>query len=71
MALNKGIWDPKLRGTNIKGTNLKSLTLTTSELPATPRAWTESPGAHVPAGSSYVPNKDYGCRAEGLGVLRN
>ena len=25
MALNKGIWDPKLRGTNIKGTNLKSL----------------------------------------------
>ena len=24
MALNKGIWDPKLRGTNIKGTNLKS-----------------------------------------------
>ena len=32
MALNKGIWDPKLRGTNIKGTNLKSLTL---ELPGT------------------------------------
>ena len=27
MALNKGIWDPKLRGTNIKGTNLKSLKL--------------------------------------------
>ena len=26
MALNKGIWDPKLRGTNIKGTNLTSLT---------------------------------------------
>ena len=26
MALEKGIWDPKLRGTNIKGTNLKSLT---------------------------------------------
>ena len=25
MALSKGIWDPKLRGTNIKGTNLKSL----------------------------------------------
>ena len=25
MALNKGIWDPKLRGTNMKGTNLKSL----------------------------------------------
>ena len=25
MALNKGIWDPKLRGTNLKGTNLKSL----------------------------------------------
>ena len=25
MVLNKGIWDPKLRGTNIKGTNLKSL----------------------------------------------
>ena len=25
MALNKGIWDPKLRGTKIKGTNLKSL----------------------------------------------
>ena len=25
MALNEGIWDPKLRGTNIKGTNLKSL----------------------------------------------
>ena len=25
MALNKRIWDPKLRGTNIKGTNLKSL----------------------------------------------
>ena len=25
MALNKGIWGPKLRGTNIKGTNLKSL----------------------------------------------
>ena len=25
MALNKGIWDPKPRGTNIKGTNLKSL----------------------------------------------
>ena len=25
MALNKGIWDPKLRGTNIKGTNSKSL----------------------------------------------
>ena len=25
MALNNGIWDPKLRGTNIKGTNLKSL----------------------------------------------
>ena len=31
MALNKGIWDPKLRGTNIKGTNLKSLTLTLLE----------------------------------------
>ena len=27
MALNKGIWDPELRGTNIKGTNLKSLTI--------------------------------------------
>ena len=27
MALNKGIWDPKLRGTNIKGTNLKSVRL--------------------------------------------
>ena len=27
MPLNKGIWDPKLRGTNIKGTNLKSLIL--------------------------------------------
>ena len=27
MALSKGIWDPKLRGTNIKGTNLKSLIL--------------------------------------------
>ena len=27
MALNKGIWDPKLRGTNIKGTNLKSVIL--------------------------------------------
>ena len=25
MALNKGIWDPERRGTNIKGTNLKSL----------------------------------------------
>ena len=25
MALDKGIWDPKLRGTSIKGTNLKSL----------------------------------------------
>ena len=25
MALNKGIWDPKPRVTNIKGTNLKSL----------------------------------------------
>ena len=25
MALNKGIWDRKLRGTNIKGTNLKTL----------------------------------------------
>ena len=25
MALNKGIWDPTLRGTNIKGTNLTSL----------------------------------------------
>ena len=25
MSLNKGIWDPRLRGTNIKGTNLKSL----------------------------------------------
>ena len=24
MALNKGIWDPNLRGTNIKGTTLKS-----------------------------------------------
>ena len=24
MALNKGIWDPKRRGTNIQGTNLKS-----------------------------------------------
>ena len=24
MTLNKGIWDPKLRGTNVKGTNLKS-----------------------------------------------
>ena len=27
MALNKGIWDPKLRGTNIKGTNLKYLSV--------------------------------------------
>ena len=27
MALNKGIWDPKLRGTNIKGTNLTSLNI--------------------------------------------
>ena len=27
MALNKGIWDPKPRFTNIKGTNLKSLSL--------------------------------------------
>ena len=25
MALNKGIWDPKRKGTNSKGTNLKSL----------------------------------------------
>ena len=25
MALNKGIWDPKPRGTNIKGTHLKYL----------------------------------------------
>ena len=25
ITLNKGIWDPKLRGTNIKGTNLKSV----------------------------------------------
>ena len=25
MAFNKGIWDSKPRGTNIKGTNLKSL----------------------------------------------
>ena len=25
MTLNKCIWDPKLRGKNIKGTNLKSL----------------------------------------------
>ena len=27
MALNKGSWDPKLRGTNIKGTNSKSLVI--------------------------------------------
>ena len=36
MALNKGVWDPKLRGTNIKGTNLKSLidyTLHSAHLP--------------------------------------
>ena len=26
MILNKGIWDPRPRVTNIKGTNLKSLT---------------------------------------------
>ena len=25
MVLNKGIWDPKPRVTNIRGTNLKSL----------------------------------------------
>ena len=33
MALNKSIWDPKLRGTKFKGTNLKSLTLTTTLRP--------------------------------------
>ena len=27
MALNKGIWDPKPRATNVKGTNLTSLRL--------------------------------------------
>ena len=32
MALNKGIWDPKRRGTNIKGTNLQSLILSGSGL---------------------------------------
>ena len=31
MALNNGIWDPKLRGTNIKGTNLKSLMLNSDD----------------------------------------
>ena len=31
MALNKGIWDPKLRGTNVKGTHLKSLSLVCRE----------------------------------------
>ena len=30
MALYKGIWDSKPRGTNIKGTNLKSLTFSRS-----------------------------------------
>ena len=28
MVLNKGIWEPKPRVTNIKGTNLKSLIYT-------------------------------------------
>ena len=32
MALNKGIWDPKLRGTNINGTNLKSVIEWSSQL---------------------------------------
>ena len=27
MALNKGTWDPKPRGTNLEGTNLKSLSI--------------------------------------------
>ena len=36
MALNKGIWDPKLRGTNINGTNLKSLSLEFRVLCAVP-----------------------------------
>ena len=33
MALSKGIWDPKPRGTNIKGTNLKSLKVLIPVLP--------------------------------------
>ena len=32
MALNKGIWDPKLKGTNVKGTNLESLRKTAAAL---------------------------------------
>ena len=32
MALKKGIWDPKLRGTNIKRTNVKSLIVEIEDL---------------------------------------
>ena len=36
MVLNKGIWDPKPRVTNIKGTNLKSLTIKKTLSPVSP-----------------------------------
>ena len=50
MALNKGIWDPKLRGTNIKGTNLKSLKISKALI------WfcvTQSDRPHAPARSTF------------------
>ena len=37
MGLNKGIWDPKPKVTNIKGTNLKSLTYYVAECRASSR----------------------------------
>ena len=45
MALNKGVWDPKLKGTKIKGTNLKSLNNLTPTL--TPEPY------HVRGGQNY------------------
>ena len=38
MALNKGIWDPTARGTNIKGTNLKSLGVALHGVPGAHRS---------------------------------
>ena len=55
MALNKGIWDPKLRGTNVKGPNLKSLMGTHAEASAV--FWVHAHGNSTAPGRNLAPRE--------------
>ena len=65
MALNKGFWDLKLRGTNIKGTNFKSLKEGQSKLKPLLAAH------RVRASRERTNGKVYGSTFGGLGLVRN